>query len=212
MVEPVRPDRGAGRPADHPAPERTRKRRPRNAEKTRQDIVLAAGKRFMRNSFAQVTLKDIADDVGITPALIVHYFGSKHRLFEEVASGSELNFPPFDEDGDRKEQLLERARITLRYYQDDATTSGVALLRSLDLDEGELFRSELERRIRAQWSSTVTGPGAEIRLRLIAGILMGVGMFSLGALIDPDRPSLSDEDAEYVVHYLAELLDVCIDP
>ena len=197
MVDPARPT--------------PRAKRPRNAEKTRQDIVLAAGRRFVRNSYAQVTLKDIADDVGVTPALVVHYFGSKHNLFQEVARGSELSFAPF-EDGDRKEQLLARARTALDYFEDDTTLSGVALLRSLDLDDGELFRSELERRIRSQWESNVTGPGAEIRLKLIAGILMGVGMFSLGALIEPDRPPLDDEDADYLVHLLAELLGVCVDP
>lgn len=207
MVDPARLNRHAERPAsDGPRP-----RRPRNAQKTRQDILLAAGKRFVRNSYAQVTLKDIADDVGVTPALVVHYFGTKQNLFEAVATGSELNFPPF-EDGDRKEQLIARARIALGYFEADTTTSGVALLRSLDRDNGELFRSELERRTRSQWSSNVTGPDAEIRLKLIAGILMGVGMFSLGALIEPDRPPLGDDDAEDVVHYLAELLAVCVDP
>ncbi len=207
MVDPVRVER----PQERPTSDGSREKRRRNAQKTRQDILLAAGRRFVRNSFAQVTLKDIADDVGVTPALVVHYFGSKQNLFEEIAAGSELNFPPFN-DGDRTEQLITRARIALTYFQDDATTSGVALLRSLDRDNGELFRSELERRVRSQWSSNVTGPDAEIRLKLIAGILMGVGMFSLGALIEPDRPPLDDADAEHVVRYLAELLSVCVDP
>lgn len=211
MVEPVRPDPPAEGPTGDPASDGARKRRPRNAEKTRQDILQAAGRRFARSGYSHVTLKDIADDVGVTPALIVHYFGSKHRVFEAVAKAGELDFPPFD-DGARDEQLTARARIALDYYEDDTTHSGVALLRSLDLDGGELFRSELERRIRSQWSSRVTGPGAEIRLKLIAGILMGVGMFSLGGLTEPDRPPLSDADAEYVVHYLAELLGVCVDP
>lgn len=193
------------------APDGPRKRRPRNAAKTRQDILRAAGRRFARHGFTQVTLKDIADDVGITPAMVVHHFGSKHKVFEAVAAGDELTFPPFA-DGDRHAQLLTRARIALDYFEDDATASGVALLRSLDLDDGELFRSELDRRIRSQWSSEVTGPDAEIRLRLIAGILLGVGMFSLGALTDPDRPPLGDDDADTVVRCLAELLAVCVDP
>lgn len=85
------------------------------------------------------------------------------------------------------------------------------MLRSLDLDDGELFRSDLGRRMQRPWSSEVTGPDAETRLMLIAGVLLGVGLFTLGALIEPDRPPLNPTEADRVAHYLAELLAVCLD-
>ena len=185
-------------------------RRSRNATRTRNAIFLAAGRHFARRGYSHVTLKEIADDVGVTPAMIVRYYGTKLALFEAVARGSELALSPFG-GGDRREWLLARAREVVAYYQDDASTSGVALLRSLDLDGGELFRSELERRLRQMWSSEVTGPDAELRLRLIGGILLGVGLFSLGALTEPDRPPLDAADAERLTHYLAELFEVCVD-
>ena len=186
-------------------------RRSRNATRTRDDILVAAGKHFARRGYSHVTLKEIADDVGVTPALIVRYYGTKLALFEEVAKGSEHTLSPYF-GGDRREWLLARARELLAYFQDDASSSGIALLRSLDLDDGALFRSELERRIRQLWSSEITGTDAEIRLKLIAGIMPGVGLFSLGALTDPDRPPLDPADAERITHYLVALFEVCIDP
>ena len=122
----------------------------------------------------------------------------------------ELDLPPLT-DGDHRPQLLARARGVLEYYQDDARAAGIALLRSLDLDGGALFRSELERRMQQPWSSKVTGPDAEIRLKLIPGVLLGVGLFSLGALIEPDRPPLDRADADALIHHLATLLAVCLD-
>lgn len=211
MADPRRrPDRATGRDGvsgTNEAPIR----RSRNATRTRDDILVAAGRHFARRGYSHVTLKEIADDVGVTPALIVRYYGTKLALFEEVARGSELVLSPFP-GGDRREWLLARARELLVYYQDDASSSGIALLRSLDLDDGELFRTELERRIRQLWSSEITGPDAEIRLKLIAGVMLGVGLFSLGALTEPDRPPLDPADVERITHYLADMFETCIDP
>ena len=87
-----------------------------------------------------------------------------------------------------------------------------ALLRSLDLDDGKLFQAELDRRTRETWASEVTGPDAEIRMKIIVGILLGIGLFSLGALTEPDRPPLDPAAAERTIHNLAELLEICVDP
>jgi AcrR family transcriptional regulator len=193
-----------------PSPPATRRRR--DASRTRRDILVAAGQHFARRGYSHVKLQEIADDVGVTPAMIVRYFGTKLALFEEVVSGGELDLPLLVE-GDREAQMIARARAVLEFFQDrTASAGGLALLRSLDLDDGELFRSEIDRRILRPWSKEITGPDAELRVRLVAGVLLGVGMFSLGALVDPDRPPLGSEDAERMVHHLAALLSVCIDP
>jgi len=65
-------------------------KRSRNATKTRRDILDAAGQRFARAGYSHVTLKQIADDIGVTPALVVRYFGSKRSLFEDVANANHL--------------------------------------------------------------------------------------------------------------------------
>jgi len=57
------------------------------AEKTpdyRQQILDAAEQAFTNAGFDSVSLKDIAGPVGITPAMIHYYFGSKKVLLESV--------------------------------------------------------------------------------------------------------------------------------
>lgn len=58
--------------------------RPRNAHATRNDILAAALKLFLRDGYDNAGVRAIAADAGIDPALICRYFGSKKQLFAEV--------------------------------------------------------------------------------------------------------------------------------
>src|SRR6476659_128145 len=59
--------------------------RARNAEQTRADILAAARARFAADGFDRTTLRAVAADVGIDPALVIRYFGSKKDLFAAAA-------------------------------------------------------------------------------------------------------------------------------
>ncbi|MCG5433230.1 TetR family transcriptional regulator [Mycobacterium sp. MYCO198283] len=59
--------------------------RPRNAEGTRAEILAAARRRFGTDGYDRTTLRAVAADVGVDPALVVRYFGSKQRLFAAAA-------------------------------------------------------------------------------------------------------------------------------
>jgi AcrR family transcriptional regulator len=59
--------------------------RTRNAPQTRADILTAARRRFGSDGYEGTTLRGVAADVGVDPALIIRYFGSKRELFAEAA-------------------------------------------------------------------------------------------------------------------------------
>jgi AcrR family transcriptional regulator len=59
--------------------------RTRNAVQTRADILVAARARFGSDGYERTTLRAVAADVGIDPALVIRYFGSKQDLFAEAA-------------------------------------------------------------------------------------------------------------------------------
>jgi len=59
--------------------------RTRNAPQTRADILAAARRRFGSDGYQGTTLRGVAADVGVDPALIIRYFGSKQELFAEAA-------------------------------------------------------------------------------------------------------------------------------
>jgi AcrR family transcriptional regulator len=173
--------------------------------RTQEKILFTAGRHFARRGYAAVTLKDIAGEVGVTPAMVVRYFGSKRALFEAVARVEPAPTP----DRISAEELAES---TAHYWQDpDLRTPAIALLRSLDLDGGKLFQAELQRRVIEPLSRLITGPDADVRLQLATAVGMGFGLFSTGLLVDPDQPPLPEQEIKRLVPYLAKLMAICLD-
>jgi AcrR family transcriptional regulator len=66
--------------------------RVRNAKETRADILRAARVRFGSDGYERTTLRTVAADVGVDPALVIRYFGSKQNLFAAAAEFT-LNLP-----------------------------------------------------------------------------------------------------------------------
>src|SRR6266568_7430819 len=48
---------------------------------TRQAILDAARQRFANHGYTGATIRDIAADAGVGPALVHHFYGTKERLF-----------------------------------------------------------------------------------------------------------------------------------
>lgn len=196
-----------------PAARKGQNARKRDSAKTRQDIVYAAGRRFAEAGYSRVTLQEIAADVGITPALIVRYFGSKQGLFEEVSSeyaGYTPDLPVPDEEHSLAELL---AQFLIDYWRDeDARWTVMAIVRSLDV-EGvpDLFRHEIRRRVLTPWQSSITGDEAEVRQRLLVSMMLGFGLFGMGALVDVDLSPRLANDSEATARYLSEMIEVCLD-
>jgi AcrR family transcriptional regulator len=98
----------------------------RNAADTRADILAAARARFGSDGYERTTLRAVAADVGVDPALVIRYFGSKQDLFAAAADFT-LELPDLTKiDPDRvAEALLPRF---FAVWEDDTTF--LALLRA----------------------------------------------------------------------------------
>lgn len=64
-------------------------RRPGSPE-TRDQILSAARRQFIDDGFRAATMRSIASEAGVDPALVIHFFGSKENLFLESIK------PPID--------------------------------------------------------------------------------------------------------------------
>lgn len=60
------------------------KRSRADAEKTREDLIEAATKRFETHGYAEASINDICEDLGITKGALFHHFKTKKELFLEV--------------------------------------------------------------------------------------------------------------------------------
>ena len=181
--------------------------RPRNAAATRGAILDAATRRFTAESYDQVGMRDIAKDVGVDPALISRYFGSKEDLFRTViddcGSGQDLmsgDRATFGERiahdlvyGPRKEGKMAWLLIMMR-----SSTSTKAL---------EVIQRASREGFYQPFVEWVGGEHAAVRVRLAAGLMMGLS-------ISKDLAhglELSPEECEMLRGRIAELLQGLID-
>ncbi|MET9343951.1 MULTISPECIES: TetR/AcrR family transcriptional regulator [unclassified Nonomuraea] len=64
----------------------------RTSEDTKAAILAAARERFAADGYEKATIRAIAADVGIDPAMVMRYFGAKEKLFA-AAAHIDLRFP-----------------------------------------------------------------------------------------------------------------------
>jgi AcrR family transcriptional regulator len=59
--------------------------KPRRSDATKQNILTAARERFAADGYERATIRAIATQAGIDPAMVMRYFGSKEGLFAAAA-------------------------------------------------------------------------------------------------------------------------------
>ena len=180
--------------------------RPRNAAATRTAILDAAAKRFAAESYEQVGMRDIARDVGVDPALISRYFGSKEELFRAVlddCDGDELM------DGDRA-TFGERMAEDLIYgpAKDEDLAWLLIMLKSAGSPKAaEIVQQAAIEGFYEPFTAWLGGEDAAIRARILAEILMGV---AVGRDLSGGM-KLSSEECERMKARLAPMLQELVD-
>jgi AcrR family transcriptional regulator len=93
---------------------------------TKQAILLAARERFAADGYERATIRAIAADARIDPAMVIRYFGTKEKLFAAAAE-FELHLPSLD--GIAREEI--GPRLVEHFVQRwDGDESLLALLRA----------------------------------------------------------------------------------
>ena len=75
--------RDAAAPPRAGAPGGRTGRRP-GGTRTREDIAVAAARQFAELGYDRTTLRSVAQEAGVDPALVARFYGSKPRLFTTV--------------------------------------------------------------------------------------------------------------------------------
>lgn len=149
--------------------------RPRDAEQTRAQILGAARVAFATAGYARASMRDIAAAAGITPALVVRYFGSKLGLFGAAIEG-DLGLEHFLA-GERATIGKHMARYLFSKPTPEADTLAILLLASGDEQvrsiAGELFTARVVQPL-ARW---IGPPRAEARAALLLSLISGTWLF-----------------------------------
>jgi AcrR family transcriptional regulator len=173
-----------------------RGRRPGPTE-TPAAIRAAATRQFAELGFDRATIRSIASDAGVDPALVIHHFGSKQRLFVEAV---ELPFPPEElvvqlASGPRSEVGERVVRFILSVLADDeARARWIGLIRSAvtEPEATRVFREILSTRIFRPLAEHLGMDEAPLRAGLAGSQIVGVVMARHVIRIEP-LASLDDE-------------------
>ena len=172
-------------------------RRP-GGEDTRGAILTAARSAFAAVGYHAATMRGIAGEAGVDPALVHHYFGTKEDLF---ASSIELPLRPREVAEMILSDGIERAgtnfaRLFLTIWETPGARDALlAMLRgALTTDQGAAtLREFVSEALLGRVASQLSGPDAGVRVALAASHLIGVAVLRyVVGLEDLRRPSAEE--------------------
>lgn len=177
--------------------------RRRGETQTRDAIAAAARNAFASVGYDRATMRSIATEAGVDPALIVHFFGSKEALFREVtALPSELAAVMRGvADGPREDVGRRFAQAVGSMLENPATRQVVlARLRSAAShpEAAELVRELVSRDI-GLLTRALTNDRPETRAVLVGTQIVGVAFARYVVRVEP----LASMDATELVDVVA---------
>ena len=165
-------------------------RRPGNQD-TRQSILDAARAVFAEKGFDQASIRAIATEAQVDPALVHHYFGTKDKLFLES-----MNMPlnpaelvPKALAGPREQAGERLVRLALSVWDSPAGAAAVALLRSAMSNEwlARLIREFMVTQVlrRATAELGIQGEEGALRSALVATQVAGLAVIRYVLKVEP---------------------------
>jgi AcrR family transcriptional regulator len=174
---------------------------------TRAEILDAARTRFAETGYTATTLRAIARDAGVDPALVLHHFGSKEALFRDA-----MHFPidpsaiaALIDDADRDGLGMRLTLYFLDLWEREATRASLlAMLRSALTHEvaADMLRGFITEAIVGRAAASLTTPDAELRATLVGSQLVGLALARYVVRIEP----LASADVATVAAWVAPTL------
>ncbi|MEU0525956.1 TetR family transcriptional regulator [Streptomyces niveus] len=150
-------------------------------------ILRAARRAFTQRPYAEVTMRGIAADAGVSASLIVKRFGTKEQLFNTVADFG----PAADRLFAAPPAVLGRHLVLtmVRLRRENHSDPLLRVVFSLgNMDERTLLRERFREQVTARLAGLIGGERSELRAELITGQLLG-----LGATLSLHRPGAGEE-------------------
>jgi AcrR family transcriptional regulator len=138
--------------------------------RTEERILRAAARLFVDAGYERTTIRAVAQAAGVDPGLVMHYFGSKEALFQQVTHGA-----PAQRLSGTPEQVTEQILASLAEGLVNEPVRSLAVLRSmLTHPEAAQATAEGAENYRAQLAAAIPTADADVRAALISAVLMGV--------------------------------------
>ena len=190
---------------------RSRGRRPGGPD-TRGQILAAARESFAHKGFAGTTIRAVAAEAGVDPALVHHYFGAKDDLFLaalEIPVDPRALVPAVFDEGvaGAGERLL---RLLLSVWDDPETRLPlIALVRNGLSQEAPqtLLQQGILRMVLAPLRAALPADEADRRVQLVASQMVGLVMTRYLLALEPLASMPVDDVVAWVAPTLQRYLD-----
>ncbi|VEG55717.1 transcriptional regulator [Mycolicibacterium aurum] len=186
-------------------PDRKRPGRPPGPSDTRERILSSARELFARNGIDNTSIRAIAGDAGVDPALVHHYFGTKTQLF---AAAIQIPIDPMTIIGPIREVPVDQIghvlpTLLLPLWDSELGKGFIATLRSLlggSAADLSMVRSFLQEVIAVEVGSRVDDPPGtgRIRVQFVASQLVGVVMARYILELEPFKSLPVQQVAEII--------------
>jgi AcrR family transcriptional regulator len=178
---------------------------------TREKILAVARRGFATRGYDATSLRGIATDAKVDPALLIHYFGTKEGLFTAATglpTGLSMLFAG-QQDLPLRDFAEFLARTYLRFVDSDQSRNAIlALVRSAVSNEkaAAMLREFLAAELVPVIASRTGHENAPLRAGLVAAQLMGVAMLRHVVRLDPVASASQDEIVALVVPVIEQYL------
>lgn len=181
--------------------------RPRNAARSREDLLAAAAELFSERGYEGTTIREVGALAGVDPALIARYFGGKPQLYlASLRRDDQGNALPIDlRDAERLQVLLDRVSKL------GITPSLYAAIRPHEDTHLQAAAVEiLEQRVLAPSARAASDAGldqARLRAEIATAAMVGVILSRTRGAFDTLSQAPSQEVARLVADMIGELLE-----
>jgi AcrR family transcriptional regulator len=177
----------------------------RDAESTKAAILRAARYLLARTPHADITLKAVAERAGVSPPLIVKYFGNKDALLARVMSfesdAAALLDAPLDELG----RHMVRHVLTGQIERGADPLLRIAFA-PVQGEHGDILRVNFRTQVVERLAERLQGADAGLRAELALGTLLGLGvMYGIARATDLRATAVEDVVNRYAPTVQAHL-------
>ena len=171
---------------------------------TREGIAQAARRQFAALGYDRTTIRSVAAEAGVDPALVAHFFGSKQRLFLDAI---ELPFEVGQlverlQNGPRTKVGERVAQFVLGVLEDPearARWTGMIRAAASDPDAAAILREVLTQRIFEPLAQALHSDDAALRANLVGSQVVGLLMARHIVGVEP----IASTDTEILVRAIA---------
>lgn len=175
---------------------------------TRDDILLAARRRFAEGGYDRATFRGIASDAGVDPALVVQFFGSKKDLFA-AATATPVTLAELWDETTKDPNAgpgLRLAKLLMMWLEDEGARQ--ALLGRIRSAASEPAAADAVREmIGAQltdFARLMDGDRPDVRASLLATQFLGMVFARFVVEVEP----LASMESEEIARWLGPTFDL----